>query len=53
MRIVPHKELPERLGISRNVSPVKALGNGWDVVSKYIETQDVYHAKNASYMPRT
>jgi hypothetical protein len=24
-----------------------------DVVSKYIETQDVDHAKNASYRPRT
>ncbi len=27
---------------------------GWkwlDVVSKYIETQDVHHAKNASYRP--
>jgi hypothetical protein len=33
MRIVPHKELSERQDISRNVSPVKALGNGWDVVS--------------------
>ncbi len=30
-----------------------SVGNGWDVVSKYIETQDVHHAKNASYRPRT
>jgi putative transposase len=30
-----------------------SVGNGWDVVSRYIETQDVHHAKNASYMPRT
>ncbi len=30
-----------------------SVGNGWDVVSKYIETQDVHHAKNDSYMPRT
>ncbi len=28
-----------------------SVGNGWDVVSKYIETQDVHHAKNASYRP--
>jgi len=27
-----------------------SVGNGWDVVSKYIETQDVHHAKNASYI---
>ncbi len=30
-----------------------SVGNGWDVVSKYIEAQDVHHAKNASYRPRT
>ncbi|HLB71877.1 MAG: IS200/IS605 family transposase [Candidatus Methanoperedens sp.] len=30
-----------------------SAGNGWDVVSKYIETQDVHHAKNVSYRPRT
>ena len=30
-----------------------SVGNGWDVVSIYIETQDVHHAKNASYRPRT
>jgi putative transposase len=30
-----------------------SVGNGWDVVSKYIETQDVHHAKYASYRPRT
>ncbi|CAG0979110.1 hypothetical protein METP1_01670 [Methanosarcinales archaeon] len=30
-----------------------SVGNGWDVVSRYIETQDVHHAKNASYRPRT
>ena len=30
-----------------------SVGQGWDVVSKYIETQDVHHAKNASYRPRT
>jgi len=30
-----------------------SVGNGWDVVSKYIETQDVHHARNASYRPRT
>jgi putative transposase len=30
-----------------------SVGNGWDVVSKYIETQDVHHAKNAGYRPRT
>jgi len=30
-----------------------SVGNGWNVVSKYIETQDVHHAKNASYRPRT
>ena len=29
-----------------------SVGNGWDVVSKYIETQDVHHAKNAGYRPR-
>lgn len=23
-----------------------SVGNGWDVVSKYIESQDVHHAKN-------
>ena len=28
-----------------------SVGNGWDVV-KYIEMQDVHHAKNASYRPR-
>jgi len=28
-----------------------SFGNGWDVVSKYIEIQDVHHAKNASYRP--
>jgi hypothetical protein len=26
-----------------------SVGNGWDIVSKYIETQDVHHTKNASY----
>ncbi|MDP2767861.1 MAG: hypothetical protein Q8O41_10525 [Candidatus Methanoperedens sp.] len=25
-----------------------SVGNGWEVVSKYIETQDTYHAKNAN-----
>ncbi|MDP2840714.1 MAG: hypothetical protein Q8O17_00335 [Candidatus Methanoperedens sp.] len=30
-----------------------SVGNGWDVVSKYIETQDGHHSKNASYRPRT
>jgi putative transposase len=30
-----------------------SVGNGWDVVSRYIETHDVHHAKNAGYMPRT
>lgn len=30
-----------------------SVGNGLDVVSRYIETQDVHHAKNASYRPRT
>ncbi|MFH0903717.1 MAG: IS200/IS605 family transposase [Methanobacteriota archaeon] len=30
-----------------------SVGNGWDVVSRYIDTQDVHHAKNASYRPRT
>jgi putative transposase len=29
-----------------------SVGNGWEVVSKYIETQDVHHAKNAIYRPR-
>lgn len=28
------------------------VGNGWEVVSKYIETQDVHHAKNAICRPR-
>ena len=28
-----------------------SVGQGWDVVSKYIETQDVHHARNASYRP--
>lgn len=30
-----------------------SVGNGWDVVSKYIETQDVHHDRNAGYRPRT
>lgn len=30
-----------------------SVGNGWDVVSKYIETQDVHHATNDSYRPYT
>ncbi|MDO8727100.1 MAG: IS200/IS605 family transposase [Candidatus Methanoperedens sp.] len=30
-----------------------SVGNGWDVVSKYIETHDLHHANNASYRPRT
>ncbi len=30
-----------------------SAGNGWDVVSKYIETQDIHQANNASYRPRT
>jgi putative transposase len=30
-----------------------SVGNGWDVVCRYIDTQDVHHAKNASYRPRT
>ncbi len=30
-----------------------SVGNGWDVVGKYIETQEVHHAKNASYRFRT
>ncbi|KCZ73613.1 hypothetical protein ANME2D_00684 [Candidatus Methanoperedens nitroreducens] len=25
------------------------VGQGWEVVEKYIETQDVHHAKNAIY----
>jgi len=29
-----------------------SAGNGWDVVSRYIETQDAHHAKNAIYRPR-
>ncbi len=29
-----------------------SVGNGWEVVSKYIETQDLHHAKNAIYRPR-
>ncbi|SNQ60638.1 IS200/IS605 family transposase [Candidatus Methanoperedens nitratireducens] len=29
-----------------------SVGNGWEVVSKYIETQDIHHAKNAIYRPR-
>ena len=33
-------------------APSGSVGSGWDVVSKYIETQDVHHAKNASYRPR-
>ncbi len=30
-----------------------SVGNGWEVVSKYIETQDLHHAKNDMYRPRT
>jgi len=30
-----------------------SVGNGRDVVNKYIETQDVHHANNASYRLRT
>ncbi len=30
-----------------------SVGNGWDVVSKYIETQNVHLAKNASHRPLT
>ncbi len=30
-----------------------SVRNSWDVVSRHIETQDVYHAKNPSYRPRT
>jgi len=30
-----------------------SVGNGWDVVSRYIDTQDVHHAKNVGYRPRT
>lgn len=30
-----------------------SVESGWDVVSKYIETPDLHHAKNASYRPRT
>ncbi len=29
-----------------------SVGNGWEIVSKYIETQDLHHAKNAIYRPR-
>jgi len=29
-----------------------SVGNGWDVVEKYIQTQDVHHARNAMYRPR-
>jgi REP element-mobilizing transposase RayT len=29
-----------------------SVGNGWEVVSKYIETQDIHHAKNDIYRPR-
>jgi putative transposase len=30
-----------------------SVGNGWDVVEKYISGQDTHHAKNASYRPRS
>ncbi len=29
-----------------------SVGNGWEVVSKYIETQYLHHTKNAIYRPR-
>ncbi len=28
-----------------------SVGNGWEVVSKYIETQDFNHARNDMYRP--
>ena len=30
-----------------------SVGQGWEVVEKYIQTQDTHHAKNAGYRPRT
>ncbi|MBU4454318.1 MAG: transposase [Euryarchaeota archaeon] len=29
-----------------------SVGQGWEVVEKYIQTQDTHHAKNAAYRPR-
>ncbi|MFH1323238.1 MAG: IS200/IS605 family transposase [Methanobacteriota archaeon] len=29
-----------------------SVGQGWEVVEKYIQTQDTHHAKNAGYRPR-
>jgi putative transposase len=30
-----------------------SVGNGWEVVEKYISGQDTHQAKNATYMPRS
>jgi len=45
--IPPMKEEARKLRHDRHT------GNGWDIVSKYIEIQDLHNAKNAIYMPRS
>jgi putative transposase len=30
----------------------ESVGNGWDVVEKYISGKDTHHAKNDMYRPR-